>query len=295
MEQNPVRDRQVAIVLGGGGSRGALQAGALRALWEAGFRANLLIGTSAGAINAAFLGVHGFSASALDELDAAWRQAAELDLLPSNYVWATLRTVLRREASSPGNRIREFFIANGITADLRFCDLGGPRTVIVSSDLNTGRPVLHGTQAEDGVLDALLVSTALPPWFLPVKTDGHYLMDGAVVSALPIEPAIQCGARDIVALDLTDPRDTFGQVNGFGVFLSSLTYAVEERQVDLELQVARSRGVPVLHLRLNSAEAVPVWNFRRSAELITEGYESTKRALENHELPRADSLSPHEA
>jgi NTE family protein len=292
VEENPDRERQVAIVLGGGGSRGALQAGALRALWEAGFRANLLIGTSAGAINAAFLGVHGFSASALDELDAAWRQAAELDLLPSNYVWVTLRSVLRRPASSPGSRIRDFFIANGVTADLRFCDLRGPRTVIVSSDLNTGRPVLHGAQGDDRVLDALLVSTALPPWVLPVKTDGHYLMDGAVVSALPIEPAIQCGATQIVALDLTDPRDTFGQVNGFGVFLSSLTYAVEERQVDLELQLARSRGVPVLHLRLNSAEPVPVWNFHRSADLIAEGYEITGRALENQEFPEVNVSAP---
>lgn len=292
MRVNQVRERQVAIVLGGGGSRGALQAGALRALWEAGFRANLLIGTSAGAINAAFLGVHGFSVSALDDLDAAWRHAAELDLLPSNYVWTTLRSVLRRSASSPGSRIREFFVANGITADLRFCDLRGPRTVIVSSDLNTGKPVLHGTQGEDRVLDALLVSTALPPWFLPVKTDGHYLMDGAVVSALPIEPAIQCGAHEIIALDLTDPRDTFGQVNGFGVFLSSLTYAVEERQVDLELQLAQSRGVPVLHMRLNSSEPVPVWNFHHTAELIAEGYEIARGALAKRELPQPDLLSP---
>ncbi len=279
MQANGVQTREVAIVLGGGGSRGALQAGALRALWECGYRPNLLVGTSAGAINAAFVGVHGFSANALDQLDRAWRQAAELDLLPSNYVWATLRSVLRSSAGSPASRIREYFVANGVTAELRFADLAGPQVIIVSTDLNSGKPVLHGSGPDDSVLDALLMSTALPPWFLPVKQDGHYLMDGAVVSGLPIEPAIRCGAKEIVALDLTDPRDTFGQANGFGIFLSSLTYAIEERQVDLELQVARGQGIPVRHLRLNSTEPVPVWNFRHTAELLSQGYEIAMRAL----------------
>ena len=280
MAQDLAQTHEAAFVLGGGGSRGALQAGALRALWESRYRPNLVVGTSAGAINAAFLGVHGFSRDALDALDRAWLKAAELDLLPSNYVWMTLRSVLGRSSSSPAHRIREFFIANGITPELQFADLSGPRTILVSTDLSTGRPVLNGTCLEDSLLEALLVSTALPPWVMPVNREGHLLMDGAVVSALPIEPALQCGAAEIIALDLTDPRDTFGQANGFGVFLNSLTYAVEERQVELELQVAKERRVPVLHLRLNSREPVPVWDFRRTKGLIAEGYEITKLALE---------------
>jgi NTE family protein len=279
VQADAAESRALAFVFGGGGSRGALQAGAVRALIEVGYRPDLLVGTSAGAINAAFLGAHGVSVEALGELDAAWRRAAELDLLPSNYVWVTLRSVLRRSSNSPASRIREFFIANGITPELRFADLPGPRVIIVSSDLNTGQPVLHGTDPNDSVLDALLVSTALPPWVMPVRKQGHYLMDGAVVSALPIEPALNCGATEIVALDLTDPRDTFGQVNGFGVFINGLTYAIEQRQVDLELQVARARNVPVLHLCLNSSEAVPVWDFRCTGRLIEEGYENARRAL----------------
>ncbi len=278
-------NRKLAFVLGGGGARGALQAGALRALVEAGYQPDLLVGTSAGAINAAFLGLRGASLTALDQLEDAWRKGAKLDLLPSNYVWTTLRSVLRRSSSSPGSRIRDFLIASGVTPDLRFRDLRGPQVILVSTDLSTGKPVLHGTDPEGGVLDALLVSTALPPWFMPVKQDGHYLMDGAVVSGLPIEPALKCGANQIVALDLTDPRDTFGQASGFGVFLNSLTYAVEQRQVDLELQVARAQQVPVLHLRLNSQEPVPVWNFRHTQELISEGYEITRIALQQATLP----------
>lgn len=45
----------IAFVLSGGGSRGALQVGALQVLLEAGVRPDLLVGASAGVVNAAYL------------------------------------------------------------------------------------------------------------------------------------------------------------------------------------------------------------------------------------------------
>ena len=270
---------KLAFVLGGGGARGALQVGALRALFERGYQPDLLVGTSAGAINATFLALHGLSKTAVERLGAAWLRAAELDLLPSNYVWVTLRAMLRRSGLTSAGRIRDFFVQSGVTPDLHFGDLPGPSLIIVSSDLNTGRPVLYGAEPGDSVLDALLVSTALPPWVLPVNRQGQYLMDGAVVSGLPIEPALQCGATEIVALDLTDARDNSGQASGFGVFLNKLTYAVEQRHVDLELKLARARGVPVTYVNLTGADVVPIWDFRHADELIIRGYELIEQAL----------------
>lgn len=281
---------KLALVLGGGGARGALQVGATRALVESGYLPDLVIGTSAGAINAAFLALQGVSIESLEALAAAWRKAGELDLLPANYVRMTLRAILRRLSMNPAERIREYLIANGVTPALRFCDLRGPQLIIVSSDLNTGRPVLHGEHPEDSVLEALLVSTSLPPWAMPVRRQERYLMDGAVVSSLPIEAALLSGATRIIALDLIDPREPFGQANGFGVFLNQLTYAVEQRQVDLELELAKARGVPVFYLRLVAAELVHIWDFGHAQQLVTQGYETARNAiqeLEHRELPFA--------
>lgn len=271
--------RHCAFVFGGGGSRGALQAGATRALYEHGYSPDLLVGTSAGAINAAFLALHGVSQDSLDALEIAWRDAGQQNLLPSNYVWLTLRSMLRPSSPNPASLIREFFVANGIRPGLRFADLQGPRLIVVSTDLNTGKPVLHGERPEDEVLDALLISTALPPWSMPVKKQDRYLMDGAVVSSLPIEAALNAGAGEIVALDLTDPREPLGPVNGFGVFLNQLAYAVEHRQVDLELELARARGIPVFYLPLRGPELVRIWDFGHTDELIALGYQITTRAL----------------
>src|ERR671910_463212 len=57
-----------AFVLSGGGSLGAVQVGMLRALAERRVAPDLLVGTSAGALNAAFVAAHGTSPAALDLL-----------------------------------------------------------------------------------------------------------------------------------------------------------------------------------------------------------------------------------
>ena len=57
--------KKLAFVLGGGAARGALQAGALRALLEAGYQPDLVTATSIGAANGAFLAVNGFSLEAV--------------------------------------------------------------------------------------------------------------------------------------------------------------------------------------------------------------------------------------
>ncbi|MGE5072917.1 MAG: patatin-like phospholipase family protein [Anaerolineae bacterium] len=274
---------KLAFVLAGGGARGALQVGALRALYEHGYRPDLMVGTSAGAVNAAFVAIHGFTPQGLDELERAWISAVDADLLPSNYVRLTLRGMLRPTTLNPAQRIREFFVSNGVTPGLCFGDIGTPDLIVVSSDLNAGRPVLHGLTAEENVLDALLVSTALPPWVMPKKTDTQYLMDGAMVSSLPVEPAMLAGATDIVALDLLDARDPLGLANTFGELVNKLTFTIERRETELELEIARARGVPVTYLDLTTDDLIPIWDFGHTRELIERGYDLTLKALGQRE------------
>src|SRR3970282_1559461 len=88
--------RKLAFVLGGGGARGALQVGALRAVLEAGYQPDLLVGTSIGAVNASYLAINGFNQESLVGLARAWHDAAHADLLPANYLWLTVRSLFRR-------------------------------------------------------------------------------------------------------------------------------------------------------------------------------------------------------
>jgi NTE family protein len=279
-----------AFVLGGGGARGALQVGALRALLEAGLQPELIVGTSIGAANAAFLALRGCTPETLDALEAAWRDAAARDLLPDNYLWLTIRALFNRPGLDVQTRIRDFFVRHGLDADLRFGDLAGPRLILVATDLWAGRATLYGTDPQQRVLNGVLASTAIPPWIRPRDEGDQLLMDGGTVSNLPIEPALSQGATEIVALDLADPRPVGPVAGGFGPFLFQLIYTVQQRQVYLEKQLAAQRGVPVHHVPLHAATPTAVWEFPRSVPLIERGYHLMREYLDTH--PHATSFGP---
>jgi NTE family protein len=274
-------NKKLAFVLSGGGSRGALQLGAMYALQEYGLQPDLLIGVSIGAINAAFVALKGFSKESLDLLTAAWHLAGESDLMPANYVWLTVRAMLNRSSRDPAHRVRDFFIHQGLTPELCFADISQPNLVIVSADLNTGKPILHGAMPEDKILDAVLLSSALPPWFMPVRKQEHYLMDGAVVSNLPVEPALNLGATEVVALDLIDAREMVAAGEGVRGFFSRLIYSVGKRQSDLELELAEARGIPVLYLCLTGDTPVQIWDFTHTDDLIAQGYTVARQVIES--------------
>jgi NTE family protein len=286
-------DKKLAFALSGGGSRGALQVGALYALLEHRLQPDLLIGASIGAANASFLALNGFTRDSLDQLAAIWREAISSELLPANYIWLTVRAMFGRSSTDPSRHLRDFIIANGITPELCFSDIKQPQLILVSSDLNTAKPVLHGEHPEDLVLDALLLSTALPPWFMPVNKKGRYLMDGAVISHLPVEPAIKIGATEIVGLDLSASLEILDAGDGVRGFFNRLIRSVERRQIDLELEVAKARGIPVLYVGLQLESSIPIWDFHHTDELIARGYDITMRVIEDQRLT-SPILAPKE-
>ena len=269
----------LAFVLSGGGSRGALQVGALRALYEAGIQPDLLAGSSVGAANSTFLAVHGYTAQGIDRLARVWASTVDQDLLPTNLWWQLMRALFQRSSGISQQRIRDFAIANGVTPELRFADLQGPRLFLVAADLNAGCPVVFGPNPQDTVLEAVLASMTLPPWLAPVTRDGRYLVDGGFISNLPIEAAIQQGAAEIVALDLFNPNDVDLSARGLRPFIWKVDKIVEGRQVQLELELARARGVHVHHIPLITEDPAPIWDFSHSLELIEMGYQLTRQAM----------------
>jgi NTE family protein len=106
-------NKKLAFALSGGGSRGALQIGALYALLECGLQPDFLIGASIGAVNAAFLALNGFSKASLDRLTAAWHNADASEILPANYIWLTVRAMFKRSSSDPSRRLRDFLSNRG--------------------------------------------------------------------------------------------------------------------------------------------------------------------------------------
>src|SRR5260370_2659990 len=97
---------RTAFVLAGGAALGAMQAGMIHALYERGITPDLLIGASAGALNAAFLASRPATAATAQELAAVWRGLRRSDILPLRP--ATLLSGLagRRDHLIPDHALR---------------------------------------------------------------------------------------------------------------------------------------------------------------------------------------------
>jgi NTE family protein len=269
----------LAFVLGGGGARGALQAGALKALLEAGYQPDLMVGSSIGAVNASFLALRGVNLDSVNELIDVWKEASQANLLPHNYLSLTLRALLKRRTDYTVHRLREFFIQHGLTPDLCFGDIRDLRLILVSADLNTGKPVLYGPNPQDSILEGVLASTALPPWVPPLELAGRLLVDGGAVSILPIEAAIQAGASEIIALDLTDPRPSLPSSHEMVTLLEKIVSTANQRQTQLEITLAEARRIPVKHISLKGKDPMAIWDFVVAEKCIAQGYELTRSAI----------------
>ena len=272
----------LTFVLGGGGARGAFQVGALRALYEAGLRPDLLVGTSIGAVNAAAIALWGFDETGLFALELAYQKIAAADILDLNLSRLAMQALSGRLTFDSGKRAADFLTATGITPDLTFSSLTGPRLALVGADLEQGKTVIYGLDPAESILDGVLASMSLPPWFAPIEEEGHFIMDGGALSNLPIEPALNLGATEIIALDLDDPTTYLGGDNSLAHFLQRLWHALGQRSLFLETALAEARDVPVRRIELRSEAATAVWDFSDYPGLIRSGYEQTREWLEGN-------------
>src|SRR5438874_1115924 len=95
-----------AFVLSGGGSLGAVQVGMLQALATRGIRPDLLIGTSAGALNAAYTAGNGSTEEVLDALAAPWVRLRRRDVFPLSAARLGAAAVGRAPSLCPDGALR---------------------------------------------------------------------------------------------------------------------------------------------------------------------------------------------
>ncbi len=269
----------LAFVLGGGGARGAMQVGAIRALLESGLRPDLLVGTSIGAANAAALALWGLDTAGIERLEQVYEKIADDCMMDPRIAQFVIDAIAKRPNHKGSRRVRRFLISEGLTPELRFKYLPDVRLAMVGADLHTGEPVIYGQDPDQLVLDGVMASTAIPPWFAPIDLgDGHFVIDGGAVSNLPIEPAIVLGATEIVALDLADPSAMLDAAGSPLWYANKFFSAISQREARLEMALAAAHGIPVHHLQLRSLPPVPIWDFSSHRELFQIGYDAARKA-----------------
>ncbi|NWF65824.1 MAG: patatin-like phospholipase family protein [Chloroflexi bacterium] len=256
-----------------------MQVGALRALLEAGLKPDLLVGTSIGAINATGLAVWGVDQAGLEKLEHAYQLMEDSKLMDPRLLQFAWNAVSKRQDNRSHRSAREILIAAGIAPEFRFGQIQNVRLATVAADLDAGVPSIYGLDPEHSVLEGVMASFTIPPWFAPIEKEGQYIIDGGALSNLPIEPAIRLGATEIIALDLHDPDSYADLSKTTGPLLPKLASAITQRQRDLEMELAAAHGVSVRYVSLRSTPAVPLWDFKSHQELFKIGYETMKNEM----------------
>jgi len=285
-------DQCTALVLGGGGSHGALQVGALRALIKAGYTPDLIVGTSIGAVNAVGMGLWGIDLDGIDALERAWDDVSGAQMLDPRVSPLILRLMVGRPSDRARKKIENYFTSIGIDHGMRFNMIPWGRIGLVSADLATGQAVIYGQNPTDLVLEGLLTSIAVPPWFAPFQKDGQMIMDGGAFSTLPIEPALRMGATEIIALDLDDdsllPKENLTMTQYFEQYI----FAASRRHIYLETALAETHGVPVRRIDFRGLATKPIWDFSEHKAWIRAGYEKASFQIEQWEQEEKSGSVP---
>ena len=174
--------KKVALVLGGGGAKGAATVGVLKYVEKSGVPVDMVVGTSIGSIVGGMYSL-GYSS---EQLDSLFRTQQWINMFAGSLMGDSIVRVFRDNLG-------------GEYTHVDFDELPTPfRCVAV--DINKMQEVVL---KEGDLAQAMRASMAIPVVFKPVKIDGMQLVDGGMLNNLPVDVAREMGADYVIAVDLT--------------------------------------------------------------------------------------------
>lgn len=185
---------RVAFVLGGGGLLGAGEVGMLRALLEHHIRPNLVLGTSIGAINGAAFAAEP-SRRGIEALTEVWTSLERSGVLNSSLV-GRVGTLARSRTNLYDNEGLRSVLEERLPKT--FEDLVVPFQCVAAGIERAGERWF----SSGPLVDALVASCAVPGMLPPVEIDGEHFYDGGLVNSIPVDRAVQLGAREIYVLQV---------------------------------------------------------------------------------------------
>ena len=291
---------KIGLALGGGAARGWAHIGVIKALVEAGVKPDIIVGTSIGAVVGAC-----HAAGHLGAIEDFARS------LTRRRVFGYLDFNLAGTGLINGQRLCDRL--GHQLGDLAIEDLN-PRFTAVATEIGTG----HEIWLSRGCLvDAVRASYALPGIFRPVKINGRWLFDGALVNPIPVSVCRAHGARYVIAVNLNfdvcgrgtidphfepevaaepveqEPETIPGkngravrrllqrQLFGRGESVPGISKVMVEAFNIVQDRIARSRlagDPPDAMINLRLSD-IGLFDFHRAAELIARGEEAAKRSL----------------
>jgi NTE family protein len=264
-------DVVIGFVLSGGANLGSIHVGMLMALLEAGINPDVVVGTSIGAVNAAYLAAEP-SPAHVDSLRELWCDARAREIFPLNPV-LNARALFREGALFSARGWRRFLAERLPIRDIE--DAAIPLR-ITATDYDEGRSVVFDSGS---AVDAVMASTALPGIFPPYRIGDRLFLDGAISDQLPLKVALESGADTIYVMAASVPSPPPDRRSPLAILRHSVTILLFPRirldALDLPGEHPTLRIIQVPSVKTQ----ISLWDMSRHSELIATAYETTRQFL----------------
>lgn len=261
---------KIAFVLSGGANRGPLEIGALQSLVARNIRADLVVGTSAGALNGVYYAARP-TVTGMQELANIWINATVNDAFPgANNLSMAWRAITGKDSLIDGAALRRTVQRSLPPGATVFGDLQIP-FYAVTADILSATTIVFGDEPDTPLLEPVLASASFPIVLPPVEYDGFQLSDGGVTAVVPIEVALQRGATELYVIDLEPPTAKSDPVRGvLPIAMQTLTTSLREQLLD-DLRDVIKAGATLHHINITAFPDLPLFDFTQTASLINAG------------------------
>ena len=272
-EEEPPRPL-TALVMAGGGTRGALQIGMLQVLTEHGFVPDRIYGSSVGAVNGAVFAGDPTRAG-VERMTELWRGLTRESVYPQGRLHGPWLYVQQRDSVYVNTGLRKI-VEEGMPFE-RLEDAVIPVEVVATS-LTDG---LERWFTYGPAVDAVLASTAIPAIFPPVEIDGERFIDGGVVNNVPIRRAIDAGATRLVVLLCASPMyKPASPRRPVEAMLNALFISIHARFVRDMAQIPP--GVEVIVCSGSEGGAADFDDFSTTEALIAQGRDEASEVIRRY-------------
>jgi len=255
----------------------------LRALYERAISPDLIVGTSVGAINGAFISSRPTRPETADDLAAVWHGLGRSQVFPVNPLSGFLGFFGVRNNLVPDGALRRLLREH---LQFELVENAGIPLHAITTDLLSGSEL---RLSKGPALQALMASAAIPGIFPPVRWEGRDLVDGGVSNNAPISDAIALGAETIYVLPTGTACDLPEAPRGALAMLLHSTTLLVIRRLLLEVELLSDRAELIV-LPPPCPLAISPIDFAHSEALIRRGYEDADADLDRLDRERAAGL-----